>query len=559
VTASDLKKWSVGKELLNSWGITSSPSEISTLAIREPQWNLVHSCWALNVAEREEKGKGEQVGPALRQVGRTLIETLKSLPELESGFLDKLEQSFRHLPESMEGLALPLSPLQKVALTIHSIEQREIPVEKRPTSPFAAVFPGELPAGVQPATSIVQLDMTVPFWHSTGLYAAPGKPVSITAPADAVGKDLKVIVGPHQFTPSSLDDWRRAPSVSAEWVIDSKSMTISNPFGGMIYIAVPVSRKGKLYYEPPYSAFQMSRPKGKTLEIKIEKAFQTAVYTDGKSNGKDFVRDVKDLKAPFAELHSDDLILTIPLEHARAIDDPAAVLAYWKAVLGSCKKAAGMNPSRKPVFPLRIIVDNISERPDINYPVHWPEANASTLTDTLDVGDDTGYVSVMNVLAGYYAHRMTRITGNEKIAGMLMSMYLYNEKSKQSHRKVHANFSKAREAGYIRKILNNRERLGKADIYGHMVPYNILIDQFGWKPILEVFAHYNTLSKSKLPKTRGEINHDFIYRLSRKVDKNLYPFFQIWGFKTSGKVSSRVKSKAPWLPAGFPDRYISIR
>jgi hypothetical protein len=334
---------------------------------------MMHACWALDVAEKQERDEDLKPAQELRQVGRVLVETMRAHPKAESPFLLKLENAFNLLPASTRALAVPLSPLQKVAMALRMMDQEHIKVEERPKSPFATLFPGEITGNVSPVTAVVTLDGSIPFRQSLGYYAAPGEQVTLTFPATAVNRKYKVVIGSQTHVPNSLDDWRRAPVVSAEWVVDKPTISVGTPFGGIVYVTIPVQGRTRLVYEPPFSAYGIGRLTDGKMDVKIENAYQVARFEKGKSDAEAFKNKVARYGVPFAELSSDRLVLTIPSTRAFKLEDPNDSLDFWEEVLLKCGQASGMTKDFVPPFPLQVVVDNVSSRPSVKYPVHWPE------------------------------------------------------------------------------------------------------------------------------------------------------------------------------------------
>jgi len=61
-----------------------------------------------------------------------------------------------------------------------------------------------------------------------------------------------------------------------------------------------------------------------------------------------------------------------------------------------------------------------------------------------------------------------------------------------------------------------------------LVIYAQLIRDFGWESYKKVFAEYNQLHKSERPKTDEDRMHQWIFRFSKVVSRNLIPFFKFW-------------------------------
>jgi hypothetical protein len=84
--------------------------------------------------------------------------------------------------------------------------------------------------------------------------------------------------------------------------------------------------------------------------------------------------------------------------------------------------------------------------------------------------------------------------------------------------------------------------------------YIQLEQAFGWAAFQDVFEEYRKLPPAERPKNDDEKRDQWMERLSRRVGKNLGPFFQAWGVPTSDDARSRVAELPKWLPENFPPK-----
>ncbi|OYU44329.1 MAG: hypothetical protein CFE44_13560, partial [Burkholderiales bacterium PBB4] len=115
-----------------------------------------------------------------------------------------------------------------------------LPVDQIRANPAAAVFPGEVKPGATPMKDFrFAVDLNLPRWQFTGLYAAAGEKVVVTLPAEAVEKGLSIRIGCHTDNITPREKWSRFPSISRSAPLKAVTTEIANPFGGLIYIEVP--------------------------------------------------------------------------------------------------------------------------------------------------------------------------------------------------------------------------------------------------------------------------------------------------------------------------------
>ncbi|KAG2496257.1 hypothetical protein HYH03_005490 [Edaphochlamys debaryana] len=121
----------------------------------------------------------------------------------------------------------------------------------------AGFFPGLVPAGTSPLTSVVALAIRNPWpasaatrlpyldepvWRSTGLYAPPGALVNVTVldrVSTVITAGLTVQVGAHTQDLRAKTAWARVPLAAARFAVTSALTAVTSPLGGLLYVLVP--------------------------------------------------------------------------------------------------------------------------------------------------------------------------------------------------------------------------------------------------------------------------------------------------------------------------------
>jgi Peptidase M60, enhancin and enhancin-like/N-terminal domain of M60-like peptidases len=115
-------------------------------------------------------------------------------------------------------------------------------------------FPGKVKGGAKPANGSVKINASVkrlagvaPRYANenarrpTGYFLAPGDVGQVTVPTSLVNSGAKILVGAHTSDKSAVDHVYRPYLMHIEFSIKSATTEIYNPFGGSIYIIVPIS------------------------------------------------------------------------------------------------------------------------------------------------------------------------------------------------------------------------------------------------------------------------------------------------------------------------------
>ncbi|MFN8424445.1 MAG: M60 family metallopeptidase [Anaerolineae bacterium] len=88
----------------------------------------------------------------------------------------------------------------------------------------------------------------------------------------------------------------------------------------------------------------------------------------------------------------------------------------------------------------------------------------------------------------------------------------------------------------------------KADPFLALSMYIQLEQAFGWQAYMRVFAEYRALTDDQRPKNDDEKRDQWMTRFSRQVNRNLCPFFQLWGVPVSQAACDGVAALPPWDP-----------
>lgn len=169
----------------------------------------------------------------------------------------------------------------------------------------------------------IPFDPSVPGWTSTGLYAAPGEVITVIAPPSLIGRGLSVRLGAHSDKIWHLPEWQRWPEITRAFAIDSDRILAAAGAGGLIYICSP------------------GGPAVSGAVIHIEGAVEAPCYRRGVTTAEAWRRQ-RQAPAPWGELAGDRIILTLPSDRLRSLEDPAAVVTLWDRVLDACADLAAL-------------------------------------------------------------------------------------------------------------------------------------------------------------------------------------------------------------------------
>ena len=146
-------------------------------------------------------------------------------------------------------------------------------------------------------------------------------------------------IGVHEDALYDMDYFSRNPNdLSKRFDLNKDTTTIYSPYGALLYFDIPLTDKGNLF------------------SAKAVNVINAPYFKMGKTSQKDWLNTIRNYPAPWAELATDKLILTVPSDSIRNLNDPEKLMKFWNEVMHADADLA-IAP-RKRNHPERIIADN---------------------------------------------------------------------------------------------------------------------------------------------------------------------------------------------------------
>lgn len=506
---------------------------------RETDLALLHAANALDALVRH--ADGEELNEAqLRQVTATLSTAVRAIPRGDEQFMPRLRAACA--TESAAAYPSPDSPVSasdpfaRIGATLELEEMRRLaPAEVRPYR-GADTFPGSVPTDAPRVARTVTLNTAKSGWHSTGLYAPAGEVITVAIPESAAGKGLRIRIGCHTDTLWHLDRWQRFPEISRSWPASAAETRVASPFGGLVYIEVPGNSDLGV------------------VEANISGAVEAPHYVHGKTNLADWRERIRVNPAPWAELEGRNIVLTMPSDVVRELDDPESVMTFWDYALDCDADLAGM--PRERARPERIVADiQISAGyMHSGYPI-MTFLDAPPRAVDLKALTTTGSWGHFHELGHNHQSGHWTFDGTVEVTCNLFSLYVHEVACRLAgpgHPAIEPAEAEKRLSAYLAKGAPFEQ--WKSDPFLALAMYVQLKDAFGWQAFCSVFRGYRTDTPDRLPRTDDEKRDQFMVRFSREVGRNLGPFFQAWGVPTSEEARASIADLPAWLPEALAVR-----
>ncbi|MEM9453775.1 MAG: M60 family metallopeptidase [Myxococcota bacterium] len=445
------------------------------------------------------------------------------------------------VPTEANPIAPDQQPFEALALTIDIKRSAEGEPAQVTAHPAASDFPGDVGASSQAISRVLTIDgdhagrdprytYAAPqraAWRSTGLYAPAGAPIEVTVPSALVDAGLVVQIGSHTDTLWHRDQWERVPAIVRRDPIVTEVTTSASAFGGLVYVLVPV---------------------GATLgaiEIEVSGAHLAPHYVHGQTTSAQWVDELRDLPAPWAELESDAFVITVPAAAIRDLDDPVQLMDLWGEILDAQATLAAI-PHDRPRAERFVLDRQISNGwMHAGYPMMGHIASTPGLIDRAHI-ETHGSWGPFHELGHGHQWRELGLPGVVEATVNLWSVHTSETVLGLGRAQAHPALTPAARAQRIADYL-----AGGADFWNDwsvwtaLETYLQLQEAFGWQPFIDLHADYLAIPLGPQWSDQQKID-EFALTFGAQVDRDLGPFLLAWGLPLSPTVVDQLAQRPAW-------------
>lgn len=482
---------------------------------------------ALEAADRDHAEPGEAESQALIKA----FESIKPDDPLAARARVLIEAHKAELAPTHKQPLKQDHALARTLLHLQVLLDGKTPPDRVAASPAAAEFPGAVPADARRVTRELEVALGVPGWQGTGLYAAPGGVVTVTMPDDLPADALRARIGCHTDHLWRLDHWDRVPEIVRTFKLKAGENRIASPYGGPVYF----ERSG-------------GGRNDRRMKAMVTGAVASPRFVLGRTSADEWKsgESGRGAPGPWAELESSKIIVTVPSDRVRALDDPGAVMQFWDRISDAHATLAQIPLERE--RPERYVADvQISAGyMHSGYPImtHLDAAAPMVSVEKLE----SGQWGLLHELGHNHQSGDWTFGGTTEVTCNLFSLHAIDTvcKPKPGTRGHGAVDKPPSVKEYIEKGADFEA--WKKDPFLALQMYVQMQREFGWDTFKKVFAEYRALPKDQHPKTDDEKRDQWMVRFSRACGKNLGPFFQKWGVPTSEAARKSIKDLPTWMP-----------
>ncbi|MCH8979949.1 MAG: hypothetical protein IH945_12015, partial [Armatimonadetes bacterium] len=417
-------------------------------------------------------------------------------------------------------------PLRRIALFMRFYDSQKVSQDEITADAAARTFPGVAPRKAKRVRRDVLIVGDLPGWASTGLWVNAGERVTVIVPEHMKDKGLRVRIGSHSDQLWQHREWKRHPSITREFPITEAETKARSEFGGLVYIVLP---NGANFRD---------------FQVNIAGAVRAPRFVLGETSLKHWLEAERDLPAPWAELQSDRIILTVPADVARKLDDPDQLMEHWDRVLATYAELSmrplGKRPQRM-VCDVQISAGYMHSGYPIMMHLDQPENLVSVHKQENGTRDNWGFWHELG-----HNHQQSDWTffGSGEVTCNLFSIFVL-QRIYGTDLMVAADYDKEKLDKYLAD--GAKFATWRRDPFLALMMYVQLIDRFGWEAFQKVFAEYRDLAVAERPKNDQQKRDQWLVRFSRAVRRDLGPFFEKWGVPTSAAARASVSGLPEWV------------
>ncbi|XP_034374688.1 TRPM8 channel-associated factor 2 [Arvicanthis niloticus] len=377
---------------------------------------------------------------------------------------------------------------------------------------------------------IVEINGTNPgdrdVWMSTGLYLLEGQSTEISISEAAASAGLKVQIGCHTDDLSKATQLFRAPVVTYQCCMNRSQQSVSCLWGGLLYIIVP---KG----------CQLG-----PVSVTFRNAVPAPYYKLGKTSLEEWKSCIQKDLGSWGELATDNVILTVPTASLKTLEDPEPLLQLWDEIMQAVARLASQPfPFKRPE---RIVAD-------VQISCGWMHAGYPIMCHLESVQE---LINLANIRSEGLWGPIHELGHNQQRSGWefpphtteatcnLWSVYVHETVLGIPRAQAHPELKLEEREKRIKKHLQEGAPLQNWNVWTALETYLQLQEAFGWEPFISLFAEYQSISQ--IPEDNESKMNMWLKLFSEKVQKNLVPFFEAWGWPIQKKVAKDLTCYPSW-------------
>lgn len=361
--------------------------------------------------------------------------------------------------------------------------------------------------------------------QSTGLYAPAGELITlnVSTPSDHPrALNLRLRIGAHSAELNTEVTLQRPPKVSFTQDLELGMLQITSPFGGLIYLESDDDQRLA------------------TVGVAFDGVVFAPWFVAGRDSNADWNNSIKNNPAPWAELASQGMIVTVPTSAARNVNQPSELMAAWQGIIDLNNELANISlgagtPHTAPALAQRLVVDQqIDATAHAGYPLHIAQGQlpAVLTTDALNRSWE-----FWHLLGHNYQQTDWLLPDTEEVTGNLFALYVQDQIRGTNRLKQDNRYQQARD------LVDRGVDWAEHTQWTKLVMFDQLRQRYGWSLYQELMREYRAISESRRPKNQQEINGLLMETLARLTGEGMLSLFDAYGLEISPAARQRSEDR----------------
>jgi hypothetical protein len=419
--------------------------------------------------------------------------------------------------------------LEKLSVACSVMLDQRAPVELIKAHPFHVKFPGSVAPHESRIACKIQVDSKRQHWHSTGLYAAAGDVITVHCPPHTKEQNITIRIGCHSDQLYQKKEWKRAPDICREFIIDSELVRIASSFGGLIYVDVKEEMDIGV------------------LDFIIENAVLAPRFILDETDINDWQNIIRNYPAPWAEFQSKYVIHSVPSSYARTVIDPRPALQTWDQGVSYCADLA--SNSQYTHSHARYVTD-------VQISLGYMHSGYPIMT-LLDQAEDDQLLNANNVKTNWglwhelghnFQNDWWTFSGSEEVTVNIFTVYVHYKFNNDTWDALKHRFANNNQMPQLMRNFMNKPsfELWKSDPFIGLIMYIQMIEAFGFESFKRVFRQYLTFEDH--PEDDKQKRDKWLVMYSRTVKRDMSAFFDMWKIPVSNQAKREVSKLPKWIP-----------
>ena len=439
---------------------------------------------------------------------------------------------------SSTGHDLGIDPVADIILRLEESLTQNLPADELPVHPSHVEFPGSVSSNATRITRTVNIDgnqsgLPSDFGYSgarsnlrmsTGLYAPPGEVITISVNQETSELGFSILIGAHTDSLWDKDTIKRHSKIYRYWAIENTTTQVANSFGGPIYASIPAG-----------SEFG-------DLQITISGGIRAPMFVLGETSDFEWLYSEKENPAPWAELVSDNFIMTVPSSEIRDLDNPSQLMNWWDSALNMEHQLYGFEPwprVERAVF-------------DVQISAGWMHSGYPFMAHDLSVPDVVNYTymsengdwGMFHELGHNHQWMPSTLPGNTETSCNFASVYLMEDLvGVQGHSAV----DPVQRESRMRSYFDDGSNISNWSVWTALDTFLIIKEEWGWDVITNTLSLYYTLPTDEIPIGDIEEFNYWVMHLSNTTGYNLAPYHAAWGFPLNQQTYDALDHLPVWV------------